>query len=134
MAIVPNLDQFRSLATSPESGPVVMLNLLKFKDRVEGEDATGAEAYARYAERTSKMIEELGGKILWTGCADQTLIGDPTQDWDMVALVRYPSRHAFIQMVSSPAYQEGHRDRERRLLRTVLVACTPIAGHLNAPA
>ena len=37
-AITPNLDQFQALAAAPDEGPVVMLNLLKFKPG-------GAESY-----------------------------------------------------------------------------------------
>jgi hypothetical protein len=40
--IVPNPEQIQALVGDPEPGPVVMLNLLKFKERAEGEDGTGA--------------------------------------------------------------------------------------------
>lgn len=58
------------------------------------------------------------------------LIGDPTQSWDAVALVRYPSRQAFVDMVTAPEYQEVHIARERGLERTVLVACTSLTDQL----
>jgi uncharacterized protein (DUF1330 family) len=118
-AITPNLDQFQALAAAPDEGPVVMLNLLKFK---EG----GAEAYLRYGDEALGMVEARGGRLLWTGQAQQLLIGDPAADWDVVALVEYPSRAAFIDMVSSREYLEAHREREAGLERTVVVACAPV--------
>ena len=59
------------------------------------------------------------------GTGDQVLIGDVEQDWDAVLLVEYPSRAAFIEMVSSPEYLEAHAHRERALERTIVIACTP---------
>jgi len=126
MAITPNRDQFTALASAPDDGPVVMLNLLKFKDRADGSQReTGAEAYRQYGDAAVAMIEERGGKVIWAGHADQILIGDPTEDWDQVLLVQYPSRAAFIDMVTQPEYEEAHTHRESGLERTVVVACTP---------
>ena len=116
--ITPNLDQFQALMASPDEGPVVMLNLLKFK---EGE----AESYMRYGDSALAMVAERGGRVVWSGQAQQVLIGDPAADWDVVVLVEYPSRAAFIEMVSSPEYLAAHADREAGLERTVVLACTP---------
>jgi uncharacterized protein (DUF1330 family) len=117
-AITPNLDQFQALAASPDDGPVVMLNLLKFKPGSE-------ESYLRYGDAARAMISERGGRLVWSGRAEQVLIGDPAAEWDAVLLVEYPSRAAFIEMVSSPAYIEAHADREAGLERTIVVACSP---------
>jgi uncharacterized protein (DUF1330 family) len=136
MAITPNKDQFVELAGTPDTGPVVMLNMLKFKARADGPtadaaspdqsaDETGAEAYRKYGEAAVQMVEARGGTVLWAGRADQILIGDPAEDWDQIILVQYPSRAAFIDMVSQPEYQEAHTHRESGLERSVLVACTP---------
>lgn len=138
MGISPNADQFAELVAHPDDGPVVMLNLLKFKavadpptdgGGVAGE--SGAEAYARYGETATRLVTERGGKIIWAGTADQILIGDPDQDWDMIALVQYPSRAAFVDMVSQPEYMEAHEDRERGVERTIVVACTPLLAALG---
>ena len=123
-SIRPNKDQFVELASNAEEGPVVMLNLLKFKTRADGAAGSGEEAYRRYGEAAVKMVEEQGGRVLWQGRADQILIGDPEQDWDSVVLVEYPSRKAFIEMVTKPKYEEAHEHREAGLERTVLVAMT----------
>lgn len=117
-AITPNLDQFQALAAAPDTGPVVMLNLLKFKVGHE-------ESYLRYGDAAKDMVEARGGRLLWLGRAEHVLIGDPAAGWDAVALVEYPSRAAFIEMVSSPAYLEAHADREAGLERTIVVACSP---------
>jgi uncharacterized protein (DUF1330 family) len=122
--ITPNLEQFQQLAAAPDTGPVVMINLLKFRDSAV-DDESGAVEYRRYGDVALEMIAAQGGRLLWAGTADQVLIGDAEQQWDAVLLVEYPSRAAFIEMVSSPEYLEAHAHRERALERTIVIACSP---------
>jgi uncharacterized protein (DUF1330 family) len=131
-AIRPNQDQFRQLANSLEKGPVVMLNLLKFKRTATGEAGTGQEAYQRYGDAAVAMVEERGGRVIWQARADQVLIGHPEADWDTVALVEYPSRQSFLEMVSQPQYMKAHEDREAGLERTIVIACTPVLDRITA--
>lgn len=123
-AIRPNMDQVKKLMSAPDTGPVVMLNLLKFKERASDGAGAGSEAYARYGDSVTKMVEARGGKVLWSGKAEQVLIGDPAQDWDAVALVEYPSRKAFIEMTSTKEYDAVHEHRAAGLERTIVVACS----------
>jgi uncharacterized protein (DUF1330 family) len=124
-SITPNPDQFAKLLQSANQGPVVMINLLKFKAKADGEQGTGAEAYARYGDSVTKMVAAQGGKIVWAGRPEQILVGNPNEDWDAAVLVEYPSRQAFVNMVTSAEYQKAHVHREAGLERTVLIACTP---------
>ena len=121
-AIRPNKEQFIELMNAPDDGPVVMLNLLKFKPR------GGSQEYGKYGESVTKMVEERGGRLLWQGKVDQTLIGPLEEEWDAVALVQYPNRKAFIEMTTSKEYDAAHEHRESGLERTVLLACTPRGG------
>ena len=108
-----------------------MLNLLKFKD-VADTGGRGVESYNRYGDTVSRMVEERGGKILWSGRVDQVLIGDEAANgWDAIALVQYPSRQAFLDMVSGSSYQGAHEHREGGLADTVLLACVPRGGSLT---
>ena len=123
-AIRPNRQQFKELIDAPDDEPVVMLNLLKFKPSADTGEGSGASEYAKYGDSVVQMVEDRGGKVLWMGHADQILIGDPGDGWDSVALVEYPSRKAFIDMVTTPEYESAHEHRESGLERTVLIACT----------
>jgi uncharacterized protein (DUF1330 family) len=126
VSITPNREQFQELASAPDDGAVVMLNLLKFKTSADDDaDKSGEEEYRAYGDAAVAMIEQRGGRVIWAGRADQILIGDPAEDWDTVLLVEYPSRAAFIDMVAQPEYQDAHKHRESGLERTVVVACTP---------
>jgi uncharacterized protein (DUF1330 family) len=127
MAIRPNPEQFNDYLKSDNEGEVVMLNLLKFKARAEGEEGSGRDAYNRYGDSVKTMIEARGGTLLWQARADHVFIGDvDANDWDAVALVSYPSRKSFIEMVSTPEYEQAHEHREAGLADTVVIACTPV--------
>jgi uncharacterized protein (DUF1330 family) len=130
-AIRPNKAQFIELMEAPDEGPVVMLNLLKFKEKAEGSGGSGASEYGTYSDAAVQMVEARGGKVLWMGRADQILIGDPEEAWDAVALVQYPSRKDFVEMVSTPEYESAHEHRESGLERTVLIACTERVNRLG---
>lgn len=127
-AIVPNPQQFQQLAAAPDNGPVVMLNLLKFKKRADDGSGSGRESYGKYGDAVKPMVEALGGRMLWQGRAEQLLIGEEAeQDWDLVALVEYPSRKAFLEMAMSKQMNDIHHHREAGLERTVLLACREVA-------
>lgn len=86
--------------------PVVMLNLMKFRERSTDGNGSGWDAYLRYSALTVPMIRARGGTLLWTGNAKAVALG-PQQgdDWDYVALVRYPTLGAFTQMMISRDYE-----------------------------
>jgi uncharacterized protein (DUF1330 family) len=132
MSIRPNEDQFMALAADSESKPgeVVMLNLLRYKPKAEDADGgSGEDAYTRYGQKAIEMVRKRGGELLWSGKVDQVLIGDTEADaWHAMALVRYPSRKAFIDMVSNKEYQQAHTHREGGLEASVLLAMTPGPG------
>jgi uncharacterized protein (DUF1330 family) len=84
-----------------ESAPVVMLNLLAFKP--EG----GRERYEEYGEAVAPLLEKVGGRIVFMGDPAAALLGG--ESWDLVVLVEYPTRQAFLDMTSSVEYQAiGH--------------------------
>jgi len=129
MAITPNTAQFTEYAEHGRDGEVVMLNLLKFKDLAGDGEGTGAEAYGRYGDAVTEMVESQGGRMVWIGRAEHVFIGDvDANDWDAVALVSYPSRQAFLDMVATAEYGEIHRHRESGLERTVVIGCEPMAA------
>ena len=47
------------------------------------------------------------------------------------ALVQYPSRKDFVEMVSTPEYEQAHEHRESGLERTMLIACTERVSRLS---
>jgi len=115
-AVLPEHDQAVAFFSSPEDGPFVMVNLLKFKDQAEYEDGsnahmTGREAYHIYGVGVTALVESLGGTLHFSGDVTGLLLGEVEDLWDAVALVEYPSNEVFMKMTLSPEYQaiEPHR-------------------------
>jgi uncharacterized protein (DUF1330 family) len=116
--IQTNRNQFEALAANKNQEPFVMLNLLKF--RSEG----GREDYLRYIRDSGPFVEGVGAKVIYFGKANELLNGMET--WDIVMLVQYPSRKAFLEMANNPDYLEVHTFREKALERAVLYATDPV--------
>jgi uncharacterized protein (DUF1330 family) len=135
MAITPTREQFSAFAADTREGEIVMINLLRFSASKSDNETTGKTAYRDYSDDVIKMVEARGGRVLWTGQPEHVLIGDSEADaWDLVVLVSYPSREAFIDMVTSADYGKSHEHRERGLDRTVLLACRPMANLVGRDA
>ncbi len=118
MAVDPRgADLKRYLAEDP-GGPVVMLNLLRF--RADG----GRERYLEYVEHFRTTAAPHGAEVLYVGDGSTPLVAEEGQAWDAVLLVRYPSRQAFSDMVRDPAYSAGTHLRTEALQEAVLQATT----------
>lgn len=102
------------IASLPDTGPVVMVNMLRLRDRA---------AYKRYSELTMPLIKARGGTVLWAGNGEAVAFGDAAADrWDYVVLVRYPSRAAFLDMMVSPEYAAANVHREQAVDKHVILA------------
>lgn len=131
--IDPTADQVRALRDTGPDGPIVMLNLLKFRDQADyGPDDTeppvsGARAYARYQKAFTQTVGDISqAEVLYDGPVNQVFIGiagAPEADWDKVLLVRYPSRQHFLAMMAAPGYRDALKHRYAGLARTILLQC-----------
>lgn len=126
--INPSPQQLEEFSTSSDDKPFVMINLLKFKKTTEDKKETGQEAYTRYMMNVAPLLEKAGGRLLWMGSVKQVFIGIDHDNWDRVLLVEYPSRKAFLEMISTPEYQEVHKDREAGLETSALLVSKTGAG------
>jgi uncharacterized protein (DUF1330 family) len=128
--LVPTRQQLEQLAGTDSGEPVVMLNLLRFKDEADGIDTgvSGAEAYARYGKGVQPFLERVGGRLLLAAAAQETFIGPEAREWDMVLMVEYPSRKAFLEMATDPDYLEVHRHRDAALADSRLIVCEQVTA------
>lgn len=111
------------LTALPDAGPVTMLNLMRFRERSLDGNGSGWDAYLRYSAITIKLIKARGGTIIWAGDAEGVALGVPeAHRWDYVALVRYPSRAAFLDMMNSPDYAAANVERENGCADHVILA------------
>jgi uncharacterized protein (DUF1330 family) len=119
MAVNPRGTSIKQYLQEDTGGPVVMLNLLRFK---EG----GRELYDHYAKALEQtFLPRYGAEVLYAGDGSTVLVAEHGQSWDAVLLVRYPTRAAFSRMVADPEYQEVTRYRTDALTEAVLQATVP---------
>jgi uncharacterized protein (DUF1330 family) len=102
-------EQLKVLAALPSDKPIVLLNLLRFRDQAAYSDlqeaCSGREAYKRYSQTAVPKIAEVGGNVIFVGRAGSPLVAPEGETWDQVILVQYPSVAAFLSMLSMPDYQ-----------------------------
>lgn len=122
-SINPKGEQIKALANFSSNEPIVMINLLKFKEKVEDSNLTGEQAYREYAKKASPFINKVGGKVIWQGKPQVNIIAPQEEvKWDEVILVEYQSKENFLQMISFPDYP--HEARTKSLEDSRLIACT----------
>jgi len=129
--VVPSEAQMRAMAASDHQGAIVMVNLLKYRERAAYEagraeakqNLSGREAYQRYGMVAMQHVQAAGGGIVWMGAQKLVFIGGPEQEWDEIVCVRYPSREAFLKMISNPDYLAASYHRDAGLERTALLCC-----------
>ena len=134
MSVYPNPDQLRALAESTDDGPIVMLNLLRFKPQADGIDqgATGAEAYSRYSVAAEPFLRAVGGRLVEALVPQDSVIGPQEGEWDLVLLVEYPSRQKFLEMATNAEYQKIHAHRDAALADSRLIACSRLPASVIA--
>jgi uncharacterized protein (DUF1330 family) len=109
----------------PDTGPVTMVNLVKFREQSLDGNGSGRDAYTRYADVAQRLIEERGGRAVWVGWVDHVALHEGGDiDWDLALLVYYPSRAAFLDMVTSPEYITANVDRRNGVEKHVILAST----------
>ena len=129
--ISPTPSQLAAMAKAGPDGPIVMVNLLKYRkdaayaeDRPEARERVGGrEAYQRYGMTAIGCVNALGGSVVWMGPQALVFIGGPEQDWDDVVCVKYPSRQKFLEMIADPKYLAAVYHRDAGLERTALLCC-----------
>ncbi|WP_395646652.1 DUF1330 domain-containing protein [Terricaulis sp.] len=131
--IEPTPDNVKAVFARGLKGPIVMLNLLRFRDVADYSGSpdlappkpmSGAEAYKIYMAHATPFVQKIGGQLVFAGEAGAALIGPTEEHWDSVILVRYPSLEDFMKFASDPEYQKGVGHRTAALAESRLVPMT----------
>jgi len=137
-SVEPTSEQISALsALSGENAPIVMINLLRYRERAvypdafDAEPCSGREAYERYGEVALQRVASVGGKILWMGDVAATVIAPQAESWDDAVLVQYPTPRAFLDMIAQPEYQAVSPHRSAALADSRLIATRAVANLLG---
>ena len=115
-ALRPSVTQMASFGLGQNNAPVLMLNLLKFKDRAVYEDdretnLSGRQAYSIYRDQVINHLEKVGAEPVIAGNINGLVIGEVDELWDVAAIVRYPSKQAMLKMIIDKDYLESEKHR-----------------------
>lgn len=114
----PNaIDRFMA---DDDGQPVVMLNLVRY--RPDG----GEALYGEYLSLAGPVLGRLGAEVLFAGNGSIPLAATSGDKWDAVALVRYPNRRAFADLLADPDYQKADPIRVSALSAAVLQPLSPL--------
>jgi len=129
-ALYPTADRIADLMVDKSDQPIVMLNLLKFRDRAEyadgrASDLSGRDAYMLYGDKMQELVVREGGRIVFSGDIMSLVIGTVGDMWDVAALVEYPSSAAFARIATSPEVAAIGVHRAAGLAGQLLIRVAP---------
>lgn len=125
----PDRAQFDAFKALDRDAPIDMLNLVRLRDlanypgdhELARDGLTGTEAYARYGRETAPILNGVGGSIVWRASYQTTLVGPGDEAWDVMFIARYPTAHAFLEMISDPDYQKAYVHRQAAVKTSRLI-------------
>ncbi|MFB6343304.1 hypothetical protein ACE1ET_16380 [Saccharicrinis sp. FJH62] len=139
--IAPSQEAGRDFVLRGIKGPVVMLNLLRFRETADysaspelepEKPISGKEAYQLYIDHTLPFLKESGGEIMFLGEGGKYLIGPSGERWDLVMLIKQKNVERFLNFESHKDYQKGigHRTAALEDSRLLPVAESKESGKL----
>ena len=131
MATWPTPQQIETFLAGPPDTPVVMLNMLKFKDRADDSHGGmgGAEAVLLYSRAMKEFVEARGGSFVLAANIDSQVIGEGGEDFQFVGIMRYPSRQKYLELAGDPEVARTiGKHRQAGLESQWLFAMTEVTG------
>ncbi len=121
----PTPAQWRRILERDPDRPFSLLNFFKFNDMAEYSsqnepEASGNEAFQRYADVSVPSMHNAGGEFLAVAPFAGSLLGKD-QDWDLIAIGKYPNLEVFTSLYSNPEYIRAFRHRTAAVARQNVV-------------
>ena len=124
----PTKESFAQFKSLPTDTALHMLNLVRLRAAAAYPDArkaSGLDAYRAYARESGPVFRRLGGRQVWIGRPELTLIGPEMERWDIAFIAQYPSGQAFIDMIRDPVYREAVKHRQAAVADSRLIRLAP---------
>ena len=127
--VLRTAEGMQALLNQEMEGSVVMVHLLKFKDKAEYADGretelTGTEAYGAYRRKMVERVTSVGGRLVFSGVVRHLVLGEVEEMWDEVLVVEFPSKETFAEVIASPEIAEWGMHRRAGLAGQLLITTT----------
>lgn len=132
------LQRLRHWLETDDGKPVYMLNLMRYYPELKQFPGalefagTPVEANAKYESVAVPMLLKLGGQAVYAGTSKGGNLmeyGAELDNWDRVLLVRYPSRRAFLDLIT----RDDYAPVEPYKIMALKVVLTPTTAELVMP-
>lgn len=132
-SVDPSRDAMAAFRDLPADQPIAMINLLRFRPEAayapghpsHGAGLSGQEAYKAYSQAAAAPFTRAGGRQVWVGQPELTVIGPADEAWDLAFIAEYPSGAAFLAMLQDPEYQAAVIHRQAAVADSRLIRCQP---------
>jgi len=132
--INPDRQALEAFKAIPADRVVHMLNLIRLRALADypadhpnhGEGLTGRQAYELWGRTSAPIFKRVGGRQIWLGHAQTTLIGPRTEAWDLAFIAEYPNTQAFMAMNRDPGFPACVAHRTAAVADTRLICVTPV--------
>ena len=126
-------DAFKAL---PRDVPILMLNLIRYRDLAAypeghehaGKGWSGERAYQEYGKTSGPIFQRVGGSVVWRGAFQTVLTGPADEHWDAAFIAQYPNSGAFLEMVTDPEYRLAVVNRQAAVQTSRLIRFAPMEG------
>ena len=121
----PSSAQWQSILERDPAKPFALINFFKFNETAnydgETDAAVGGDvAFQRYADVSIPAMQAAGGEFLMVAPFAGTMIGDD-QDWDLVAIGKYPNLEAFLNLYTNKDYMDAFAHRSAAVARQIVL-------------
>lgn len=109
----PTGAQWRHVLQRDATAPITLINFFKIRDQA---------AFDRYAETSIPAMQAVGGEFLLIAPFEGMFLGE-AEDWDLVAIGRYPNVAALLELFDNPDYAAAFPHRTVACARQKVMIC-----------
>lgn len=117
----PTSAQWRRILERDPDSSFSLVNFFKFNVKAnyganDAPPASGNEAFQRYAAVSVPSMHSAGGEFIAVAPFAGSFLGE-NQDWDLIAIGKYPNLEVFTSLYTNPEYVHAFRHRTAAVAR-----------------
>lgn len=129
----PSEAALNAMFSLPKDEPIHMLNMIRLRDKAvypagsefAGMGWTGAQAYAEYRRHAGPAVARVGGKSIYAGKPQLTLIGPEDEQWDSIFIIYYSDVGGLLALNQDPEFQKNALHRKAGVADSRLIRLVP---------